>query len=59
MEKHGRARLTADDNIRVIRYFACWIPGATDPHCEYVILFAFPQQQPRCYIYTYIVCLVH
>jgi len=45
MEKHGRARQTADDNIRVIQHFACWVPKATDPHCERVILYAFPRQQ--------------
>jgi len=61
MEKHGRARLTADDNIRVIRHFACWIPKATDPQCEYVILFSFPRQQ--CFrelasvLHLYVYCL--
>jgi hypothetical protein len=61
MEKHGRARLTADDNIRAIRHFACWIPKATDPHREYVIFFAFPRQQ--CFrelasvLHLYIFCL--
>jgi len=33
---------------------ACWIPMATNPHPEYVILVAFPLQQwlhepPQCY----------
>jgi len=65
MEKHGRAGQTADDNIRVIRHFACWIPKAIDPHCERVILFLLFHcnsvfaSLPRCYIYTYIVCLGH
>ena len=62
MEKHGRARLTADDNVRVIRHFAGWIPKAADSHCEYVMLFAFPQQQ--CFrelasvLHLYVYCLL-
>jgi len=44
VEKYGRAGHSTDDNIRPLR-FACWITKATDTHSEYVILFAFPQQQ--------------
>ena len=45
------------DNIIWHMHFACWITKATDAHSEYVILFAFLQQQMlhRCATF-YIIC---
>jgi hypothetical protein len=41
VEKYGRARQVADDNIIRRMRFACWITKATDTHSGYVILIAF------------------
>jgi hypothetical protein len=45
VEKYGRARQDADDNIIRRMRFACWITKATNTHSEYVTLIAFPRQQ--------------
>jgi hypothetical protein len=63
VEKHGRARQAAENNIICRVRFACWINKATDTHSEYVILIAFPEQQwlhvsISMLRYTYTVCLV-
>jgi hypothetical protein len=38
VEKYGRVRQTADNNITRRIRFACLITEATDMHSEYVIL---------------------
>jgi hypothetical protein len=45
VEKYGRDRQAADDNITRRMHFACWITKATAKHSECVILIAFPLQQ--------------
>jgi hypothetical protein len=63
VEKCGRARQGADDNMKRRMLFACLITESVDTHSEYVILIAFPLQQwlderaamLRC---TYIGCRV-
>jgi hypothetical protein len=44
MWKHGVERGWPQMTIWRMR-IACWIPKATHPHSEYVILIAFPQQR--------------
>jgi hypothetical protein len=63
VEKYGRDRQAADDNIIRRMLFACWITKATNTLSEYVILIAFPRQgllcnAPQWYVYTYIARLV-
>jgi hypothetical protein len=41
-EEYDALKQTTDDKTRRI---ACWISKATDTHCEYVIIIAFPLQQ--------------
>jgi hypothetical protein len=63
VEKEGRDRQAADDNIKRRICFACWIPKATETHSECVIFIVFPLQRRlregspilRC---TYIACLI-
>jgi hypothetical protein len=45
MEKYGRTRQAADDNITRRMRFACWITKATDANSELVTVLAFPRQQ--------------
>ena len=45
VEKCGRMREAADDNVIWHMRFACWTTKATDKHSEYEILSAFPLQQ--------------
>jgi hypothetical protein len=45
VEKYGRTKQAADENVTPRMRFICWITKATDTHSEYVILIAFPQQQ--------------
>jgi len=42
VEKYGRARQVAGDNIIRGISFVCWIIEATDIHSEYVIFIVFP-----------------
>jgi hypothetical protein len=63
VERLGRARQDAENNIICRVRFACWITKAAGTHSEYVILIAFPEQQwshvsTSMLRYTYIVCLV-
>jgi len=41
VEKYGRTRQTAYDNVIRRMRFACWITKATDTHSEFVILYYF------------------
>jgi len=43
VEKQGRNKQAADDNIIRLMCFACWITKATDTHSEYVIAIALPR----------------
>ena len=45
MEERDRARQATDDSIIRRMRFACRTTKATDPHSEYVILTALPQQK--------------
>jgi hypothetical protein len=45
VEKYGVARQATDDNIIRRMRVVCGITKATDTHSEYVIPFAFPQEQ--------------
>jgi len=52
----GRPQMT----IRLMRN-ACWIPKATNTHCEHVLTIDFPRQKwlPECALMLpYIACLV-
>jgi hypothetical protein len=42
VEKYGRTRGAADDNIKRCMRLAFWIAKATDTLSKYVILIAFP-----------------
>ena len=44
-KKYGREEEATDDNIIRRMRIACWINKATGTHSEYLISFAFPQQQ--------------
>jgi hypothetical protein len=55
-------RRARDDNIiRRVR-FACWITEATTTHSEYVVLYAFPNQNyvkaPQYYVLSKVLVLV-
>jgi hypothetical protein len=45
VQKYFTSGQAADYNITLRMRIACWISKATNAHLEYVILFAFPQQQ--------------
>jgi hypothetical protein len=45
VQKYFTAGQAADDNITLHMRIACWISKATNTHLEYVIIFAFSQQQ--------------
>jgi len=45
VEKYGRARQAAENNIIRRMRFACWITKITGKHSEYVIIIAFPMQE--------------
>ena len=45
LEKMGRARQAADDNITRSMRFACWTAKATDTQSEHVTLIACPLQK--------------
>jgi hypothetical protein len=63
VEKQGKTRWTADENIIQRMRSACWITKATNTHSEHVTLIAIPLQQWQheglsILRYTYIACLV-
>jgi len=37
---------------------ACWIPGATSTHSDYVLRIGFPLQQMVAWTHTYVASLV-
>jgi len=45
VEKYGRSREIADEDIKRRMRFACWIPKATVTLPEHVIFIACPLQQ--------------
>jgi hypothetical protein len=45
VEKYGTAKQATDDSIIQWMCIVCWITKDTDTHSEYMILFAFPEQQ--------------
>jgi hypothetical protein len=57
-QKFGKARQATSDNIIWRISFACWKIKATDKHSEYIILIVFARNEPHCYVYTYVTCLV-
>jgi hypothetical protein len=61
VEKYDTAEQATDDNVNRHMHIACWITKATDTHSEYVILFAFLQQQSyyewTSMLHLYVHCL--
>jgi hypothetical protein len=63
VEKYGRARQAADNNVIRCMHTACWITRATDTHSDYLILIACTWRQGLCnhtsvLHYTYIACFI-
>jgi len=59
VEKYCSAEEITDENTLRCMHFACWVIQITNAHLDYVLLIAFPRQQPlresasvlRLYVY--------